>query len=203
MARRTLLLLVISGCLVGVALFLAAFVFGGGGGSRSRPLAEDLPQQAEDLLDSINEYRSSVKGYSIRFPGDWTENPSKIDLGDASTDVFFALKASGKAGVAPTLSITSESVPPGTTAQDYLRYRLSFLDSVQAEVSEPRPVEVDGARAYLIDYKGYSQKYPLEATSVVLVKDGQGWEFTFAVPAGQRTEYRPLLAFVLRSVTIP
>jgi len=36
-----------------------------------------------------------------------------------------------------------------------------------------------------------------------LVKDGQGWEFTFAVPAGQRSQYRPLLAFVLRSVTIP
>jgi len=203
MARRVLLLLVFSGCLVGVALFLAVFVFGGGDGSPSRPSAEELPQQAEDILDSINEYHSAVKGYSIRFPGDWSDNPSRIDLGGASTDVFYALHGDGNAGVAPTISITSESVPPGTTARDYLKARLSFLDSVQAEVSEPRRVEVSGVDAYLIDYKGYSQKYPLEATSVVLVKDGQGWEFTFAVPAGQRTQYRPLLAFVLRSVTIP
>jgi hypothetical protein len=203
MARRVLLLLVFSGCLVGVALFLAVFVFGGADGSSSRSPAEELPQQAEEILDSINEYHSAVKGYSIRFPGDWSENPSRLDLGGASTDVFYALNGDENAGVAPTLSITSESVPPGTAAQDYLRARLSFLDSVQAEVSEPRRVEVDGVDAYLIDYKGYSQKYPLEATSVVLVKDGLGWEFTFAVPAGQRTQYRPLLAFVLRSVTIP
>jgi hypothetical protein len=202
MARRILRLLVFSGCLVGVAMFLAVFVFGSDG-PRSRPPAEELPQQVEDLLNSINEYHSSVKGYSIRFPGDWSENPSSIELGDASTDVFYALHGDGKAGIAPTLSITSESLPPGATAQDYLKDRLSFLDSVQAEVSEPRRVEVDGVDAYLIDYKGYSQKHPLEATSVILVKDGQGWDFTFSVPAGQLTQYRPLLAFVLRSVTIP
>ena len=203
MTRRALLLLVISCCLVEVALFLALFFVGGGGGSDSRLIAEELPKQSEDLLNSVNEYHSSVRGYSIVFPNDWTENPSRIQLGDVSTDVFYALNASEEAGVAPTLSITSESVPPGTTAQDYLKSRLSFLDSVQTEVSEPRPVEVDGARAYLVDYKGYSKKYPLEATSVVLVKDGQGWEFAFTVPAGQRSQYRPLLAFVLRSVTIP
>src|SRR4030042_6814242 len=120
--RRVLLLLVFSGCLVGVALFLAVFVFGGDG-SRSRPAAEELPQQAEDLLSSINEYHSAVKGYSIRFPGDWSENPSRIELGDASTDVFYALHGDEQAGVAPNLRITSESVPPGTTGQDPLRAR--------------------------------------------------------------------------------
>jgi len=204
MSRRILLLTVVSSCLVGMTLLLVSFfLLGRGRGSDSQPDSEDLPQQAEDFLNQVNEYHSSVKGYSIRFPEDWTNNPSQIDIGSTSTDVFYALHPSEGASVAPTLSITSESLPSGATSQDYLEARLSFLDSVGAEVSKPRPVEVDGVDAYLIDYKGYSRKYPLEATSVVLAKDGLGWEFTFSVPVGQRSEFRPLLAFVLRSVSIP
>lgn len=185
---------------VTIAVFFMHLV--GFGTSHSRSEAEALPEQADEAFASSRPYRSEVKGYSVVFPRNWTEVPSSIEIGSVATDVFYSLETNGNAGVVPTLSITSESLPPGTDLNEYLEMRLAFLDSVQTEVSEPRQVEVGGEAAYIIDYDGYSRENSVEASSVILVKDGEGWEFTFSVPAGERSNYRPLLASVLHSVTI-
>jgi len=203
MFQRVLVLAIILCSLLVSALLLVISFIGVELGPDSRPATERLPQWTDGALDDPSEYHSSVKGYTIRFPKDWTHDPASIDVGETSTDVFYALDSGQEAGVAPTLSITSESLPPGTTSDDYLAAQLSFLDSARTEVSKPEPVDIDGVPAYLIDYEGFSHTYPVEVTTVVLVKGEQGWELTFAVPEGQRSQYRPLLAAVLSSLTIP
>lgn len=171
--------------------------------SDDRPASEGLPVQADGVLNGHSEYHSSVKGYAIRVPSDWTGVPSNITLGGSSVDVFYSLRATGKAGISPTFSISSESVPPKTTSRDYLGSKLDFLGSVKAEVAEPRPVEVDGVKGYLIDYGGYSRNYSVDTTSVVVVTDQQGWEFALTVPSGERSRYRPLLASIIASIRLP
>lgn len=202
MTGKTAFALVVLWTLAIATIAVFFFQLLGAGESDSRQAAEALPGQWDEALGANPAYRSEVKGYSIVFPRNWTEVPSSIEMGAVATDVFYSLETNGKAGVVPTLSITSESLPPGTDLDDYLETRLAFLESVQTTVSEPRQVEVGGEAAYLIDYDGYSRQNAIEATSVVLVKDGEGWEFTFSVPAGERSLYRPLLASVLHSVSI-
>jgi hypothetical protein len=203
MFQRVLLLAIVLCSLLVAALLLVISFVGIEGEPGSRPVTEVLPEWTDGALDDLSEYHSSVNGYTIRFPEDWTQSPTSIDLGETSTDVFYALSAGEDAGIAPTLSITSESLPPGTTSEDYLASRLRFLDGVQTEASEPESIEIDGVQGYLVDYKGFSHNYPVEVSSVVLAKGQQGWEFTFAVPEGQRSQYRPLLGVLLSSVTIP
>jgi hypothetical protein len=167
------------------------------------PASEGLPEQASGILDGQSEYHSSVKGYAIQVPSDWTEVPNSIELGDSSVDVFYSLHATGKVGVSPTFSISSESVPPKATSRDYLGSKLDFLNSVKAEVAEPRAVEVGGVKGYLIDYGGYSRDYAVDTTSVVVVTEQQGWEFVLTVPSGERSQYRPVLAAILASIRFP
>jgi hypothetical protein len=184
----------------GAALFpIFLFAFGGD----DRPPSEGLPGQTDGVLNGHSEYHSAVKGYAISVPSDWTEVPSSIELGGSSVDVFYSLRATGEAGVSPTFSVSSESLPPKTTSREYLESKLDFLRSVDAEVAEPRAVEVGGVEGYLVDYHGYSRDYAVDTTSIVVVTDQQGWEFVLTVPSGERSSYRPLLAALLDSIRFP
>jgi len=183
----------------GTLLFFLVLHPGGDG----RPASEGLPAQADDVMNGHKQYFSSVKGYAIAVPSDWTETPNSIELGGASIDVFYSLRPTGRPGVAPTFSISSESLPPKTTSRDYLESKLDFLGSVEAEFAAPAVVEVGGVEGYLVDYSGYSRSYSVDSTSIVVVTDQQGWEFVLTVPAGERSRYRPLLASILASIRFP
>ena len=188
-------LLVVGGTLL---FFLALNPSDGG-----RPVSEGLPAQADGALNGDRTYHSSVKGYAVTVPSDWTETPNSIELGGASVDVFYSLRATGRPGVAPTFSISNEPLPPKTTSRDYLESKLDFLGSVGAEFAEPAVVEVGGVKGYLVDYSGHSRTYSVDSTSILVVTGQQGWEFVLTVPAGERSRYRPLLASILASVRFP
>ncbi|MGD0766078.1 MAG: hypothetical protein ABR978_07205 [Dehalococcoidia bacterium] len=201
MLHRFLVPAIVAGSLL-VTAFLLVFAFAGPEwGGKSRPVAEALPQTADGVLNDSNEYQSSVLGYSIRFPRDWTPNPASVNLDKTSTDVFYALNESD-AGVAPTLSITKESVDPGTTSEDFLASWVSYLDQGWSGVSKPEAIDVGGTQGYLVDYEGFSHNNPVQLTSAVLVEGQDGWEVVLAVPKGERSQFRPLLAAVLNSLTI-
>jgi hypothetical protein len=201
MQHRFLVPAIVVCSLLVTALLLVVAFSGPAWGSRSRPAAEALPQTVDGVLSDSNEYHSDVKGYSIRFPRDWTPNPTSVDLEKTSTDVFYALDEKD-AGVAPTLSITREVVAPGVTTEDYLDSWVSYLDKGWSGVSKPEAIDIGGTRAYLVDYEGFSHQSAVQLTSVVLVEGQEGWELVLAVPEGERSQFRPLLAAVLASLTI-
>jgi len=202
MLRRILALALVISSLLASALILAVVLLAPRLGGDSRPATEKLPPSTDGVLDGASEYQSEVKGYSIRFPQGWSPEPSSIDLDRTSTDVFHAVPGDGEPGVAPTLSVTRESLPSGMDVEEYLRGWLDYLSAGSKAISRPEPLEIGGMRGYLVDYEGFSRQQSVQLTAAVLVKGDAGWEIVFAVPAGKRSEYRPLLAAVLSSLTI-
>ena len=202
MLRRLLILGLVLSSLLASALILVVFALGLRWGGDSRPATEKLPASSDSVLGSTREYRSDVKGYSIRFPDGWSSQPSSVDLERTSTDVFYAMPNDGEPGVAPTLSITKESLPSGMAVNDYLRGWLDYLGAGSKDISRPEPLDIDGMQGYLVDYEGFSRQQSVQLTAAVLVTGDAGWEIVLAVPQGKRSEYRPLLAAVLSSLTI-
>ena len=202
MLRRFLILGLVLSSLLALALVLVVVALGPRWGGDSRPATEKLPSSVDGVLDGASEYQSDVKGYSIRFPQGWSPQPSSIDLERTSTDVFYAMPGDGEPGVAPTLSITKESLPSGVSVDEYLRGWLDYLGAGSKAISRPEPLEIGGMQGYLVDYEGFSRQQSVQLTAAVLVKGDAGWEIVLAVPEGKRSEYRPLLAAVLSSLTI-
>jgi hypothetical protein len=202
MLRRILALSLVISSLLATALVITVVLLAPHGGGGSRPATEKLPPSAESIFGDASEYQSEVKGYSIRFPQGWSPEPSSIDLERTSTDVFYAMPDDGEPGVAPTLSITKESLPSGMGVEEYLRGWLDYLSAGSKGISEPEPLEIGGMQGYLVDYEGFSRQQSVQLTAAVLVKGDAGWEIVLAVPEGKRSAYRPLLAAVLGSLTI-
>ncbi len=69
-------------------------------------------------------------------------------------------------------------------------------------MSRPEPLDIAGMQGYLVDYEGFSRQESMQITAAVLVKGDAGWEIVLAVPKGKRSEYRPLLAAILNSLSI-
>jgi len=201
MLRRFLIIGLVLSSLLASALVLVVLALGLRWGDDARPATEKLPALSGSGLDGAREYASEVKGYSISFPEGWSTQPSSVDLDRTSTDVFFA-PGTGEPGVAPTLSVTKESLPSGMNLDEYLGAWLDYMSAGSRVVSEPEPLDVGGMRGYLVDYEGFSRQQSVQLTAAVLVKGDAGWEIILAVPAGKRSEYRPLLAAVLSSLTI-
>ena len=202
MLRRFLVIGLVISSLMAAALVLVVVALGVHLGGDSRAATEKLPASSDSALDGTKEYRSDAKGYSIRFPEGWSPQPSSIDLDRTSTDVFFASPTKGEAGVVPTLSVTKESLPAEMNVDNYLRESLGYLAPGPNVISEPARLDIEGMQGYLVDYQGFSRKQPVQITAAVLVKGDAGWEIVLAVPDGKRSEYRPFLAAVLRSLTI-
>jgi hypothetical protein len=202
MLRRVLIIGLALSALLATALFFVVLALGIHWGGDSRPATEKLPDSTDGLLDGGNEYRSEAKGYSIRFPEGWSPEPSSVELERTSTDVFFARPSDVESGIAPTLSITKETLSTGMDVEQYLRRWLDYLVPASRGMSQPEPLEIGGLRGYLVDYEGFSRQQSVQLTAAVLVKGDAGWEIVLAVPEGRRSEYRPLLAAVLNSLTI-
>jgi len=202
MLRRFLIIGLVLSSLLAAALVLVVLALGVHWGGDSRPATEKLPAPVGSALNGGAEYRSEVKGYSVRFPEGWSPQPSSIDLERTSTDIFVAMPSDGEAGVAPTLSITKETLPADADIDEYLRGWLDYLGSGSKDMSRPEPLDIGGMQGYLVDYEGFSRQKAVQLTAAVLVKGDAGWEIVLAVPEGKRSEYRPLLAAVLNSLTV-
>ena len=202
MLRRFLVTGLVLSSLLACALVLVVLGLGLRWGSESRAATEALPATSDAALEGSREYHSEAKGYSVSFPEGWSLSPSSVDLERTSTDVFFAMPADGQAGVAPTLSITRESLPSSVGVDEYLRDWLDYLGAGSKAISEPEPLDIEGMQGYLVDYEGFSRQRAVQLTAAVLVKGDAGWEIVLAVPEGKRSEYRPFLAALLRSLTI-
>jgi hypothetical protein len=202
MLRRFLVIGLVISSLMAAALVLVVVALGVHWGGDSRAATEGLPASSDSALGGTKEYHSEAKGYSVRFPESWSSEPTSLDLDRTSTDVFFASPTEGEAGVVPTLSITRESLPAEMNVDDYLRESLGYLAPGPNTMSQPSRLEIEGMQGYLVDYRGFSRKQPVQITAAVLVKGDAGWEIVLAVPDGKRSEYRPFLAAILRSLTI-
>ncbi len=201
MLRRFLVLGLIVSSLLATAAGTVVFALSPHWGGPSRPATEALPS-SEGVPGGGTEYWSEVKGYSIELPDGWSTEPTSIDFELTSTDVFVSVPSDGKAGVAPTLSITKETIASGIGVDQYLRNWTDYLSAGPVEMSQPQPLDIAGMQGYLVDYEGSSQERPVQLTAAVLVKGGAGWDIVLAVPEGKRSEYRPVLAAVLNSFTI-
>jgi hypothetical protein len=200
MPRRFLVFGLVVSSLVVAAAVAVIFALGARVGGNGHPAAEALPPA--NTINGGQEYWSEIKGYSIHIPEGWSTAPASIELDLTSTDVFINADDTGT-GIAPTLSITKETLAAGTDLDEYLRNAVDYLGAGPEGVSKPEPLDVAGMRGYLVDYDGFSRQKPVQLTAAVLVKEGTGWEIVLAVPDGKRSEYRPLLASVLGSLKIP
>jgi hypothetical protein len=203
MLRRFLILGLALSSLLAVALVLVVFALGvrWGGGDSTR-VTEKLPSPSGGVLEGGKEFTSEVKGYSIRLPERWSTQPSSVDLERTSTDVFFETPSDGEAGVAPTLTVTKETLPAGIDIDQYLANWLDYLSPASSGMSRPEPLNLAGMQGYLVDYESFSRQQSVQITAAVLVKGDAGWEIVLAVPVGKRAEYRPLLAAILNSFSI-
>ena len=200
MIRKLLAITIAVGSLA-VVTALAVLLLGLGLRGESSHAAEALPDPTSDVLQGGTVYTSDTKGYSISLPSGWSTSPTSVDLDRTSTDIFY-LAATGEPGVAPTVSITRESLARGVSSQEYADFWLDYLKDGWKYVSEAQPLEISGVQGYLIDYDGPSANRSIEMTSAVFVNGTEGWELVFAVPGGRRSEFRPLLAAVLGSLTL-
>ena len=201
MLRRFLVLGLVLSSLLATAVGAVVVALGPHWGREARPLTEALPS-SEGVFGDSTEYWSEVKGYSIELPDGWSTTPSSVDFELTSTDVFATVPSDGQAGVAPTLSVTKETIASGIEVDQYLRNWTDYLGAGPVEMSQPQPLDIAGMQGYLVDYEGSSRQRPVQLTAAVLVKGGAGWEIVLAVPEGKRSEYRPVLAAVLDSFTI-
>src|SRR4030042_6509802 len=77
---------------------------GDGGGSpeptsvprtKCKPAEPVVPSTPTALPPGVSEYQSPERGYSVRYPSDWTAEPNRISLGNMAGDVFFSTTAQG------------------------------------------------------------------------------------------------------------
>src|SRR4030043_340109 len=113
---------------------------GNGGGSpeptsgprtKGKPAEPITPSTPTDLPPGVSEYQSPERGYSVRYPSDWEAQPNRISLGNMAGDVFFSTTAEGD--VKPNLSVSCETLPVGTTSEEFLDTKLAVLEALRGQ----------------------------------------------------------------------
>jgi hypothetical protein len=204
------------------ALFASAFLValislplvacGGGGGGEETPTPTNIPRTnckpagpvvpitPTDLPPGISEYQSPERGYRVRYPSDWTVQPNQIALGNMTGDVFFSPTAIGE--IKPNISISCETLPVGTTSQQFLDAKLTVINKLLGQKpSVEATVTVDGKEAFLTRYrvtgKATAQPLTVDKVEVFFADDLGGWTLSLVAPQGGTDAYGPALdAFV-------
>jgi hypothetical protein len=204
------------------AIFASAFLVaiialplvacGGGGGGEETPTPTNIPRTnckpagpvvpitPTDLPPGISEYQSPERGYRVRYPSDWAVQPNQIGVGNLAGDVFFAPAAVGD--VKPNLSVACETLPIGTTTDQFVQSKLDVIQKLYGESpSVEETLTVNGNDASLIRYKVTGQQTPepltVDKIDVLFADDLGGWTLTLVAPEGAADTYKSTLdAFV-------
>ena len=182
---------------------------GDGGGSpeptsvprtKCKPAEPVTPSTPTDLPPGVAEYQSPERGYSVRYPSDWTAEPNQISLANMAGDVFFSATAVGE--IKPNLSVACETLLVGTTSEQFLDMKLTVIERLRGQrPSVEATVTVDGKEASLIRYKVTAEQTPepltVDKIDIFFADDLGGWTLTLVAPEGMIDTYRPVLdAFV-------
>jgi hypothetical protein len=192
-----------------VAVIALPLVACGGGGSpeptsvpytKCKPAEPVVPSTPTDLPPGVSEYQSPERGYSVRYPSDWTVEANRISLATMAGDVFFSASAEGE--VKPNLSVSCEMLRVGTTSEQFLDTKLGVIEALRGQrPSVEETVTVDGKEASLVRYKVTTAQTPepltVDKIDIFFADDLGGWTLTLVAPEGMIDTYRPVLdAFV-------
>lgn len=144
-------------------------------------------------------FTSSIKGYSIEYPGDWsvkTEQPVKGASDDRTVDKF--ISADQKASV----SVQCVSPPQVNTIDDFLQNELNGLKvgGFSDVKVERNGLFVAGTPVPVLDYTFTVEGSTTYFTTVLVFKDC-GWWINLYTSTSDRGAYRDLFEQMARSFT--
>jgi hypothetical protein len=153
-----------------------------------------------DLPAGMAEYQSPERGYSVRYPNDWTAQPNTIAVQNMAGDAFFTTGATTQ--VKPNLSVACETIPIGTTSQQFVDAKLGVLQQVLGQQPQvEKTLTVDGREASQVKYGIEKVQTPeplkVQKIEVFFADDLGGWTIALTVPQGAIDTYRAVFdAFV-------
>jgi hypothetical protein len=192
-----------------LSLGLAACGGGGDGGEVAEPTAAGtaeapspapVPTLATTPTITGNLFEFPERGYSVEFPEGWTPEPNFLPGPDFSVDAFFS--PDEVRGIQPNISVTCETVPEGTTLQQYFDGKNDVTRQVTHLEPDVRSREVGGLAAMVSHYARADSNPPLEKSEAVFISDRCGWSIAMTVPLGGDTEYADVFEAFLDSFTL-
>lgn len=214
MTRRQIAALFASAFLV--ALISLPLVACGGGskkeGTPETPATTDEPRTTckpaepvvltppSDLPQGLIEYQSPDRGYRVRYPSDWQVKPNTIAVQNIAGDSFFSSAPAGD--VKPNISISCETLPIGTTSQQYADAKRDVVLRLIGKLPDiEKTLTVDGKEAFSVKYAFEVNKTPqpvtVEKIEVYFADDLGGWTVGLTAPQGTIETYRSVFdAFV-------
>jgi hypothetical protein len=211
MTKRQIAALFASAFLVAlISLLLVAC--GGGGKEEETPTPTDIPRTTckpaepvvlstpTDLPQGLIEYQSPDRGYRVRYPSDWTVQPNTIAVQNITGDSFFSAAPAGD--VKPNISISCETLPIGTTSQQYADAKRDVVLRLLGKLPDiEKTLTVEGKEAFSVKYAMEVGKTPepvtVEKIEVFFTDDLGGWTIALTAPEGTIETYRTVFdAFV-------
>jgi hypothetical protein len=187
----------------GLLLWLLAFQGDGGGDDENptptgvprttcKPAEEVIAATPADLPAGMAQYTSPERGYSVRYPSDWSAQPNTIAVQNMAGDAFFTTGTATQ--VKPNLAVACETIPIGTTSQQFVDAKLEVLQQVLGQRPEIEDtLTVNGREASQVSYSIEKVQTPeplkVQKIEVFFADDLGGWTIALTVPQGEIDTY--------------
>jgi len=167
-----------------------------------KPAEAVVPATPTDLPAGMAQYTSPERGYSVFYPSDWSAQPNTIAVQNMAGDAFFTTGTTTQ--VKPNLSVACETIPIGTTSQQFVDAKLGVLKQVLGQQPQvEKTLTVDGKEASQVRYSIEKVQTPeplkVQKLEVFFADDLGGWTIALTVPQGEIDKYLPVFDAFLQS----
>jgi hypothetical protein len=141
----------------------------------------------------VAQYQSPERAYLVQYPEDWEVEPNGVSLQNIAGDIFYALAEENE--VKPNISVSCETVPVGTTSQEFFDSKVGVIERIVGVRPElERELTVGGREGFLVEYPVVKEQTPepvkVDKIEVFFADDLGGWTVALVVPEGMVEEYR-------------
>ena len=167
-----------------------------------RPATPITPQPSGDLPEGVKEYQSPERAYRVTYPDAWEVEPNGVSVQNIVGDIFYASEAQGD--VKPNISVSCETVPVGTTTQEFFDAKSEVIERIVGVRPElERTLTLDGNEGFVVEYPVVKERTPepvqIDKIEVFFADDLGGWTIALVVPQGMVEQYRALFDDFLSS----
>jgi len=159
------------------------------------PAESPVFEDPADLPSNLKEYHSKDRGYLVRYPADWEVSEGLVAFQGIVGDAFFSPRTDST--IRPNFSVTCEMMPVGIDTEVFFQEKRSVIERrAGAPISAAIELNVDGKKAYLVEYSLQEQATPqpvtLKKVDVLWADERGGWIMSLLVPPEQIDAHRPL-----------
>lgn len=160
------------------------------------------PVPSEDLPPDAEEFTSSERAYTVRFPIDWEVQENRVAVQNISGDVFLSPAMEGP--VKPNIAVTCETLPLGTDSQAYVEAKLALLEQLYGQRPEIlQEMTISGRPALMVHEVVVVEQTPepfrLDKLEVFFADDLGGWSIAVSSPEGTLDKYRAAFDMLVAS----